>query len=329
MADTSYNFDGNFSLRPALDDDYGALAVLRNLLYPQHPSSVKSMRHGDETRDKKILHQQWVWKKDSSILCSALYTQWEEIYHPQKFVIKIYVHPKQQGGGFGTICYDFLIDKLKPFDPLKITTQIHEPHQQSIRFFEKRGFKHAATEKESSLDLTAYNPAKYEDEITQIDQHGFRIITYSDFRKDDKKADYKVWEFEREVSPDMPWPDPIEVPEYDIYSKQILHHPKFNSDAWFLVVDGDHIAGLNNLWKSEIPKGINNGLTGVRREYRRKGIATALKYNSLTWAKNQGYDWIRTDNADTNEGMLSINIRAGFKFMPAWLVYEKVLREEQ
>ena len=97
MADTSYNFDGNFSLRPALDDDYGALAVLKSLLYPQHPSSVKSMRHGDETRDKKILHQQWVWKKDSSILCSALYTQWEEIYHPQKFVIKIYVHPKQQG----------------------------------------------------------------------------------------------------------------------------------------------------------------------------------------------------------------------------------------
>jgi len=94
--------------------------------------------------------------------------------------------------GFGTICYDFLINKLKPFDPLKITTQIHEPHQQSIRFFEKRGFKNTATERESSLDLTVYNPAKYEDEISRIDQHGFRIITYSDFRKEDKKADYKT-----------------------------------------------------------------------------------------------------------------------------------------
>ena len=329
MIDTSYNFDGNFSLQPVQDDDYEALAALRNLLYPQHPSSVKSMQHGDKTRDKKILHQQWAWKKDSSILCSALYTQWEEIYHPQKFVIKIYVHPKQQGKGFGTICYDFLIDKLKPLDPLKITTQIYEPHQQSIHFFEKRGFKHTVTEKESSLDLTAYNPAEHKDKIVRINKHGFRIITYSDFRKEDKNADYKVWEFEREVSPDMPWPDPIEIPEYDIYSKQVLHHPKFNSDAWFLALYEDRIAGLNNLWKSEIPKGINNGLTGVRREYRRKGIATALKYNSLTWAKNQGYDWIRTDNADTNESMLSINIRAGFKFMPGWLIYEKMLKEEK
>jgi len=27
--------------------------------------------------------------------------------------------------------------------------------------------------------------------------------------------------------------------------------------------------------------------------------------------------------------MLSINIRVGFKFMPAWLVYEKIIREEE
>ncbi len=329
MTGKSSNLNNNFNLRPFQDPDYEGLVNLKNTIYPQHPLSVETMRHNDKTRDVKILHQLWVWKKDSSIFCSVLYTQWEEIYHPQKFVVKIYVHPEQQGKGFGTICYDFLINKLKPFDPLKITTQIYEPHQQSIRFFEKRLFKNTATERESSLDLTVYNPAKYKDEISRIDKHGFRIITYSDFRKEDKKADYKVWEFEREVSPDMPWPDPILIPEYDIYSKQILRHPKFNSDAWFLVLDGDRIAGLNNLWNSEIPKGLNNGLTGVRREYRRKGIATALKYNSITWAKSQGYDWIRTDNADTNEGMLSINIRAGFKFMPAWLLYEKVLKEEQ
>jgi len=85
---------------------------------------------------------------------------------------------------------------------------------------------------------------------------------------------------------------------------------------------------LNNLWKSEIEKGINTGLTGVRREYRRKGIATALKHTGLIWAKNQGYEWIRTDNVDTNTGMLSINIRVGFKFMPACLVFEKFIKEE-
>jgi GNAT superfamily N-acetyltransferase len=86
---------------------------------------------------------------------------------------------------------------------------------------------------------------------------------------------------------------------------------------------------LSNLWKSEIERIINTGLTGVRREYRRKGVATALKHTCLTWAKNQGYEWIRTDNVDTNTDMLSINIRVGFKFMPAWLVHEKTIRKEE
>jgi len=105
LASKSPNLDSNFNLRPFQDDDYEGLAVLRNLLYPQHPISVESMRHNDKTREEKILHQQWVWAQKQLILCTALFTQWEEIYHPQKFVIKIYVHPNYQGSGYGTICY--------------------------------------------------------------------------------------------------------------------------------------------------------------------------------------------------------------------------------
>ena len=92
-------------------------------------------------------------------------------------------------------------------------------------------------------------------------------------------------------------------------------------------LDDDRVAGLNNLWKNELDKGIDTGLTGVHRDYRRKGVATALKHTSLIWAKKQGYEWIRTDNASTNKGMLNINIRVGFKFMPAWLIFDKILKK--
>ena len=108
-----------------------------------------------------------------------------------------------------------------------------------------------------------------------------------------------------------------------------IKNPKFNSHSWFIVLDGNQIIGLNNLWKNQLDKVINTGLTGVRREYRRKGVATALKHTSLSWAKNQGYEWIRTDNASSNKGMLNINIGVGFKFMPAWLIFDKVLKEEK
>ena len=68
-------------------------------------------------------------------------------------------------------------------------------------------------------------------------------------------------------------------------------------------------------------------LMGVRRKYRNKGIATALKHTSISWAKNYGYKCIRTTNVETNTTMLNINLCIGFKFMPAWLVMEKIIKE--
>ena len=318
-----------FSLRPFNENDYEGFAALQNLLYPDHPKSLETLRHDDKTREKKIPHKNWVWERNKKILVSAIHTQFTESIHPQKFVIEIYVHPEFQGQGFGAACYKHLLHELKQFDPVKLTCIVYETHERGIRFFQERGFVQTMKEKESSLDLTGYDPEQYQDEIDRVLAQNLRIMTLTEFRQENADADYKVWELEREVCPDMPWTDPISIPEFDIYKKHALAHPKFNPDSWFLVLDGNHITGLNNLWKSEIEKGINTGLTGVRRKYRRKGIATALKHTGLTWAKNQGYKWIRTDNVDTNTDMLSINIRVGFKFMPAWLVFEKIIKEEQ
>ena len=319
----------DFQLRPFTDSDYEEFVALKNLLYPDHPGSVASLLHDDKTREKKIRHKNWVWERDKNILVSAIHTQFSESFHPQKFVIEIYVHPYLQGQGYGSACYDHLLRELEQFDPIKLTCIVYETHERGIRFFQDRGFVQTMKEKESTLDLTGYEPENYQTDIDRVLEQKLRIMTLTEFRHEDADADYKVWELEREVCPDMPWTDPISIPEFDIYKKHALAHPKFNPDSWFLVLDGNHITGLNNLWKNEIEKGINTGLTGVRRKYRRKGIATALKHTCLTWARNQDYEWIRTDNVDTNTDMLSINTRVGFKFMPAWLVYEKIIRKEE
>ena len=123
----------------------------------------------------------------------------------------------------------------------------------------------------------------------------------------------------------MPWTDPISIPEYDHYQEYVLSNPRFNPDSWFIVLDNGTIAGLNNLWKTPDQTIISTGLTGVLRKYRQQGVATALKHTCLAWAKGKNYKFIRTNNVESNKGMLRINLRAGFKFLPAWLVFEKVL----
>ena len=146
----------NVNLRPFTLNDFGGYLTLKNSLYPDHPLSLESFKHKEKTRSEKIQHKHWVWEKDNAILCSVNYTQWEEVFHPHKFVITIYVHTDQQGQGYGTFCYDFIIKELALLDPIKISSQVYELHTHSIRFLENRGFKNTIKERESSLDLTVY-----------------------------------------------------------------------------------------------------------------------------------------------------------------------------
>ena len=67
-----------------------------------------------------------------------------------------------------------------------------------------------------------YNPQLYNDKLDIVLEQGFRIITLSELRKENDNADYKTWELERDVCPDMPWPDPITIPEFDVYKKTVI-----------------------------------------------------------------------------------------------------------
>ena len=319
----------NFKLRTFTENDYDGIVALRNSLYPNHPTTVKMVCHHDKTHKGKIKKKRFVFEEDGTIIVCAGYSQFFDAYHPQKFVIYIHVGNHHIGRGYGSASYNFLIEQLKQYDPIKITSEVNEIHMRGIHFLEDRGFIMSMKEQESQLDLIVYKPEKYQDEIARVLNQGFRIVTLSQFRKEDNKADHKCWKFERVVSPDMPWTDPITVPEFDHYKEHLLAHPHFNPDSWFIVLDGKTMVGLNNLWKTSIETIISTGLTGVLRKYRRKGVATALKHTNLAWAKKQGYKSIRTNNVDSNEGMLSINLKIGFKFMPAWLVVDKIIKEKK
>jgi GNAT superfamily N-acetyltransferase len=68
------------------------------------------------------------------------------------------------------------------------------------------------------------------------------------------------------------------------------------------------------LWRSRgEPEKLYQGVTGVLREYRRRGIATALKVKTIEYARNHGYRFIVTQNASVNAEMLALNEKLGFK----------------
>ena len=75
--------------------------------------------------------------------------------------------------------------------------------------------------------------------------------------------------------------------------------------------------------KADPHKGWTGGL-GVLKEFRRKGIATALKIKAIEALLKKGITEIRTDNEENNP-MYKINVALGFKPVPFSLDYSKYI----
>ena len=105
-------------------------------------------------------------------------------------------------------------------------------------------------------------------------------------------------------------------------------HPDYIPEGYFLALDGDRYVGMSSLWNRRVKKGeVYTKLTGVVRSHRRRGIATALKVRAHEFAKSIGAEVVVTDNEENNP-MYDLNVRLGFKPMPAWLLFRKLLKEE-
>jgi GNAT superfamily N-acetyltransferase len=115
---------------------------------------------------------------------------------------------------------------------------------------------------------------------------------------------------------------------FDEWRKDWLLVPSFLPDAFFAAIDGQgRWLGMSDLQRSiEDPSFIWQGLTGVRPEARGKGIAMALKLETVRYAQQLGVDHIKTWNDQQNRPMLAINEAMGFVKQPAWLGQELRLR---
>jgi mycothiol synthase len=60
------------------------------------------------------------------------------------------------------------------------------------------------------------------------------------------------------------------------------------------------------------PRRAEHALTAVRRDWRRRGVATVLKRSTLAWAAGHGFTEVYTWTQRGNDGMRALNTRLGF-----------------
>ena len=84
-------------------------------------------------------------------------------------------------------------------------------------------------------------------------------------------------------------------------------------DAMFVAVAGDEVIGCAGLLPDpDHPSRAEHALTAVRRDWRRRGVATALKRTTLAWAAANGFTEVYTWTQVGNDNMRDLNTRLGF-----------------
>jgi mycothiol synthase len=81
----------------------------------------------------------------------------------------------------------------------------------------------------------------------------------------------------------------------------------------FVALAGEEIVGYAGLmrWTDE-PTKAEHGLTVVRRDWRRRGLAAALKERQIAWAAGNGVRRLVTYTQTGNENMQAVNARLGY-----------------
>lgn len=302
-------------IRPLRIEDYVALAPIFQAAMPGSNDTPESLQEDDSTTRA---YARFVAEVDGQIVGSASWFQLPSRYHPHKFWMDGAVHPDFQRRGIGQALLEHVLREIAPKNPISIRTFSREDYAGTRRFLDRNGFAEAKRTWESFLDLASFDFGPYAGQPEQVEAQGIRLVHLPELQQLPDWADHLL-ELYNTIQLDVPDFDPAAAMEKELFKTNYLGSGSFLADGQYIALDGERWVGMSTLWSTSDQTMLNTGLTGVRPEYRRRGIALALKLRTLAWARARGVVSVRTTNASSNVGMLAINEQMGFVKRPAWI----------
>jgi GNAT superfamily N-acetyltransferase len=220
---------------------------------------------------------------------------------------------------------------MQAYNPVQINTFYNEIHPEAQIFAQRRGFEESLREVDMRLDLTRFNEAELPElmatHLDKLARNGVEIYSVAELLHHYSEGDLarQVYELDMSVSADVPSTSPFEGIEYELWERDIWKRETFSCEGTMLAVCDDQLVGLTIIVFDRAGYLLQHGLTGVHKDYRRRGIALGLKLKAIRYAQQTPYRILQTLNEEHNLGILKINQLLGFKPQPAWISVKKIL----
>jgi GNAT superfamily N-acetyltransferase len=184
-----------------------------------------------------------------------------------------------------------------------------------------RGYKEDRRSRRWELDLVANREkllAMTEDSRSRMRNEGVRMLTLA--TDDDPKVIEKIWRLSEEAGDDVPTTEP-RVPEEMASYARWVNAPEIHRDRFWIARIGDDIVGVSVLGYPPVRGVVGTEWTATARTVRGRGVARALKCETVAQAIALGVDRVRTGNDAANDPILHINETMGYHLIPGGINY--------
>jgi GNAT superfamily N-acetyltransferase len=206
--------------------------------------------------------------------------------------------------GVGTRIYEVASwwARERGLDRIEVPVLDNDP--ESLAFAQKRGFVEERREKGVVLDLEGVEPPPVEP------PEGVEIVTWAE-RPDTARGMYEV---ACEAYPDVPGFEEDEVEPFEDWLAHDMQGSGDRPDATFVAVAGDEVVGYAKFSITAArPTTAAHDLTAMKRAWRGRGIARALKATQIGWAKANGFEQLQTRNDERNAPIRRLNAEFGYR----------------
>ena len=215
--------------------------------------------------------------------------------------------------GVGTALYDHVSRWAAERGVRELEASVEEDDAETIASIEKRGFREIERSGRMALDLTTVEPEPV------APPAGIEITTWAE-RPELARGIYEV---AAEASRDIPGQEEDEVEPFEAWLRNDMSGPGDPPEATFVALAGEEVVGFSKFSLTRArPRLAYHDLTAVKRAWRGRGIAGALKRAQIAWAKSVGYERLLTNNEMRNTPIRKLNARLGYQPAPGDILFK-------
>ncbi|HKV88991.1 MAG TPA: GNAT family N-acetyltransferase [Candidatus Dormibacteraeota bacterium] len=198
-----------------------------------------------------------------------------------------------------------------------------EDETEALEVLADLGYKKERVERVWELDLRVHGSRLIEEAAAAsaaMSALEVRLITLADW--DDPDRESRLHQLDARTRQDVPHSLTI-VPETLSDFRKRMRSPDRPYDRFWVALRGSELVAMSYLRFPPVRGPVWTGFTCTHPDHRGRGIARAVKLQTLAQAARLGVPTVQTDNDSENAPMLRINEKLGYRPRPGFVEHHK------